>query len=162
MEKELTLQRLYELLEYDESTGVFTWKKPCNKYSRVAPGDKAGGVTEKGYIRIRVDGIKIMAHRLAWFYVYGEWPKRSIDHRNGVRADNRLSNLRDVEHWQNLRNRVGRGTSKVNRGGKWMAKITVERGVKKYLGVFDTEEEAHQAYLEAKKQYHPECMRKFG
>src|SRR5690606_34614864 len=95
----LTQQRLKELLYYDPETGIFT-RLVGRSGPRARAGDVAGSDNGKGYIRIYVDGRPYKAHRLAWFYMHGEWPEE-IDHRNGERADNRLSNLRPVTRQQN-------------------------------------------------------------
>ena len=74
----------FSSIEYDPDTGTFTRN-----------GRKAGTITKAGYVAIRVD-IKIhLGHRLAWFLVYGRWPK-AIHHLNGIKDDNRISNLEET------------------------------------------------------------------
>ena len=83
----LTQERLKELLHYDEETGLFTRK------TRVASrmkGTISGARHNKGYVQIMIDGDNYLAHRLAWFYVYGEWPKNQIDHINRIKTDNKI------------------------------------------------------------------------
>jgi len=99
----ITVERLKELLNYNETTGAFTWKVTPKSY-RVAVGDVAGGVHSKGYIHIKIDGVTRFAHRLAWLYVFGSLPKQQIDHINRIKTDNRISNLRDVSATENNRN----------------------------------------------------------
>jgi hypothetical protein len=86
---ELTAERLRELLNYDPDTGVFTWRvRPVHSH-RV--GDIAGSVrTTRGYRLIGVAGRVYKAHRLAWLYMMGEWPKDQIDHINRDPSDNRF------------------------------------------------------------------------
>jgi hypothetical protein len=152
-----------EALNYDPTTGFFTWVNPRSR--RVRVGDVAGSLTNYGYIVIRLNNRAYLAHRLAWLYVHGNWPAGEIDHRNGVRTDNRLENLRDVPGAINRQNvRRAKSTSKsgllgvkwLPRLGKWQARITVDgRGM--HLGVFLTKLEAQQAYISAKRDLHEGC-----
>lgn len=155
----LTSERLRELLDYDPETGVFTWR--VNASSRAQVGSVAGSPKAKGYRGIRVEGRSYYEHRLAWLHIHGEWPASHMDHINGVRDDNRLVNLREATATENQQNRIAdkRNTSGVlgvswcSRDGKWLAQIRLD-GKRKYLGRFDTVEEAGAAYAEAKKQLH--------
>jgi hypothetical protein len=155
---ELTAQRLRELLHYDPETGLFTrLVVTCNK---VKIGDVAGTLHYTGYFNIRVLGVIHQAHRLAWLHAHGNWPAGDIDHLNGIRTDNRLCNLRDVVRRVNTENqRKAKRRNIVGLLGvspwrnRFMAQIQV-RGKKRYLGMFDTPEEAHAAYLKAKREHH--------
>lgn len=157
----LTLDRLRELLDYDPATGVFTWKaKHVSRSNRMKIGQPAGCLGVQGYIVVGVAGHTYRAHRLAWFYVHGEWPRRVIDHRNGNRADNRIENLRDVSVTDNNRNvHAARVTSTsgllgaYKSGKRWMAQLRVD-GRQKHLGTFDTPQEAHERYLAEKQIAH--------
>lgn len=154
----LTIERLQELLHYDPETGAFSWR--VSMAGRVA-GRPVGSKNQHGYVRIRVDGRRYMAHQLAWFYVHGEWPKAELDHRNRVRDDNRIENLRPVTHSENMQNRVharrdntaGLLGAHIDRG-RWTARITVD-GKERRLGYFPSPEAAHAAYMDAKAKYHP-------
>lgn len=111
---------------------------------------------KKGYIYPGVwfenKTYRFFAHIFAWYVTYGKMPDNQIDHINGVRDDNRIINLRDVTNQQNQFNRKVKGvTQRTN--GKWRARIGIN-GKRISLGDFDTEEEARQAYLDAKKIYH--------
>lgn len=105
-----------------------------------------------------------MAHRLAWFYIHGEWPE-TIDHKNGITVDNRLENLRAVTKSQNAMNRgvqinnilCVKGVSKS--GSKFVARIGVN-GVTHYLGTFATVEEASEAYVKAAERHFGSHARK--
>jgi len=159
----LTAQILRELLNYNPETGIFTRKVvTCNK---VKIGDIAGNLNHQGYIQLRVLGIIRQAHRLAWLYMTGNHPKGEIDHINGNRADNSFTNLRDVTKQQNIENQ--RLPQKGNKSkflgvdyrshkNKWVAQIQ-SNGVKHYLGIYNTPEEAHAAYTEAKRKLHSGC-----
>ena len=112
-----------------------------------------------GYICIRVDNVLYTAHRLAWLYAYGRWPTHQLDHINKDRADNRLCNLREATNAENAQNRKRRdnktGYTGVNReNNKWKAEIKLNYKTIR-LGLFDTPEEAHAAYLSAKHGLHP-------
>lgn len=96
----VTRALLLELFDYDKETGFFIRK--VNR-QRGRAGDIAGTLKE-GYIRIIINNERCLAHRLAWMYVYGEWPSGEIDHINRIRSDNRISNLRICTRQQNCNN----------------------------------------------------------
>lgn len=144
--------RLRELLHYDPLTGIFTWLVSTN--GRVKVGDVAG-TRDQGYVIISVDRRLYRAHRLAWLYVYGQWPKFEIDHDNQVKDDNRIANLLDVPHQRNMHN-IAQPT-KVNRlgargvepyGEKYRAFIGSRKN-RKFLGTFDCLDGAQSAYQAA-------------
>lgn len=128
-------------------------------------GKVAGTIHPEGYVIIGYDYVYVKAHRLAWFYVHGEWPKDEIDHINGIRNDNRIENLRQSTKSQNMQNKKkysvksdlpqsiypGVTWSKVMR--KWIARISKD-GKKYYLGSFIEPEDAYKVYLENKKKLH--------
>lgn len=156
--KSVTAARLRELLKYDPETGVFV--SLTNRGRNTTEGRIAGGRRPNGYLVIRLDGVQHRAHRLAWLYMTGEWPEHEIDHINGDRADNRFANLRDVTRTVNQQNlRVAHRSSKSGligawkRRNRWMAAIRVD-GKQICVGQFDTPEEAHSAYLAAKRRLH--------
>lgn len=101
----LTQIQLKEVLNYDESTGIFTWKV-LSSHTRI--GDAAGTMMTTGYVEIKLDGVRYLAHRLAWFYVHGEFPKGKLDHKDERRANNRILNLRPATHAQNIMNSKAR------------------------------------------------------
>jgi len=155
----VTAHRLRELLHYEPETGAFTWRAYRNQHAM--PGMESGRMDWNGYRSIRVDGRNYKAHRLAWLYVYGVWPSGQIDHINGAKDDNRAVNLRDVTQSGNQQNiRAARKNNASGmlgvypQGGKWAAKICLERK-SRYLGLFATKEQAHAAYLSAKRAIHP-------
>lgn len=150
----LTQARLKEVLKYDRKTGVFTWRTRLT--NRVHVGDVAGSPEGK-YLAIGIDGRRYRAHRLAWFYVHGSWPKVDTDHKNGKHRDNRVSNLRDASRSLNMLNakRAHRDSKSgllgvVARNSRWAAELMVG-GKKRHLGVFSTPGEAHRAYLKARR-----------
>lgn len=160
----ITQDELKHRLSYDETTGEFVWKNP-SKYRQEYIGKVAGSVHPHAYVVISIDGVPYPAHRLAWLYTFGKFPAGCIDHINGKRGDNRISNLRDVDRKANAENRraaraghsVGLlGVAWRPRNGKYEARISVNKKYM-YLGLFDTAEAAHEAYLQAKRVHHTAC-----
>ena len=157
----LTQEYLKELLHYDPETGIFT--NLTQRAKRVKKGTVAGYKNPKGYIYIGVDGESYGAHRLAWLYVYGEIPLYEIDHKNELKGDNRLCNLRlDIDGKNphnnskpNTNNTSGYlGVTWCKACNNWQARITV-KGKRIHLGYYNTAEEASEAYLAAKRDFHP-------
>jgi len=157
---DLTAARLRELLDYDASTGVFFWRRSVG--SRAQKGQAAGTTNGRGYIKICIDGSQYLAHRLAWLHVSGNWPTHNIDHISGNRTDNCICNLRDVAQSLNLQNQRFARTDNKNSGllgvrklrQRWGASITVDKK-RIHLGLFDTAQQAHEKYLDAKRNLHP-------
>jgi len=151
---------LKELFNYDPETGVFTRKTNNNRWKI---GDIAGHKHLFGYVKMRINKIDYMAHRLAWVYMYGSIPESlTVDHINGVRDDNRIDNLRlangHKEQAQNLKKRNDNTSGYVGvyphiLPNKWIAQIRVN-GKAIYLGIYDTPEEASEAYIKAKVEHH--------
>lgn len=154
--EEITLEYVKSLLSYSPNTGEFRWLEAAPKSVR---GRVAGSIEKtNGYRYIRVGHNLILAHRLAWFYVHGLWPEKYLDHINGSRLDNRISNLRPAtqrENMQNSRARSNRfGLPGVFQNGKRFGAQIALSGEKFHLGTFDTPEIAHQAYMAAKQKLH--------
>lgn len=157
----LTHGRLLEVIAYEPLTGEFTWK--VNAAKNVKAGRRAGCVKKTGYVLVAIDKEQFLGHRLAWFFVHGEWPKQHLDHINGDRADNRLGNLRLATVAENMQNLRGAsrasstgllGVSRSQKGDGFRASIRVN-GVRKHLGTFPSADLAYQAYLAAKREFHP-------
>lgn len=156
---ELTAERLRELLSYDHETGVFIWR--IRSAQRMHIGDIAGCRHIEGYRHIRVDRSRYLSHRLAWLYVYGAWPLHEIDHIDGNKSNNAIGNLRDVPRLINMQNRrkmmlPNRSSDLIGvsaHGSRWAAAITTD-GTRLYLGHFDSQDQAHAAYVAAKRQLH--------
>lgn len=157
------VSRLRELLHYDPETGVFTWAMDKN---RARKGMRAGKVAKSGYRRIQIDGVQYNEHELAWLYVHGERSTPTIDHKNMVKTDNAIANLRQATTAQNQQNKPAqsnntsgfKGVSKFARTGRWRAEIKAN-GVKKYLGSFADPEAAAEAYRAAAANLHGEFAR---
>lgn len=141
-------------LNFDQETGLFTW---INDGTRgVKAGDVAGTKTRDGYIMLSVSGKKILAHRVAWFFAYGQFAQGNLDHINRIKSDNRISNLRLATYAQNAQNRLAnskntsgyKGVTWHKRDKKWQAAITVQ-GKVMHLGYFESSTDAFKAYSEA-------------
>ena len=159
MEHEL----LRTAFSYDPATGVFTRKK---KWGSKPVGSVVGGLSQDGYVQIAFNGRTHTAQRLAWLYVYKQWPAGVIDHINRNRTDNRIENLRDVGRSENANNsgpqrRSQSGVKGVSlrplRNGRrlkkaWRADI-VANGNRKFLGNFYTIEDAAQARANAEREF---------
>lgn len=156
----LTQTRLREYLHYEPATGVFTWIKGSGP---ARAGRAAGCISHTtGYRYICILGRREGAHRLAFLYMTGAMPPEHVDHINGVRDDNRWVNLRLATVGQNRQNqRIGSANTSGLLGASWdksrqswIAMITVDRK-QKNLGRYPTKEEAHAAYVKAKRELHP-------
>jgi hypothetical protein len=155
----LTQEQLKERLYYDRETGHFYWR--FGTKNRL-PWRRAGTMSVAGYVTIRVGGTLYYAHRLAVLYMTGVMPKRHTDHINGIKTDNRWENLRTVDFSVNQQNRKRANVNSSSgllgvslRRGKYRARIHVHRN-EIHLGDFASAEEAHRAYIEAKRNYHAE------
>lgn len=158
----ITQERLKEALHYNPDTGIFTWLEK-SKFSKKKL-QIAGCIGQK-YVKIRIDTKLYLGHRLAWLYLYGEFPKKFIDHINGIESDNRIVNLRECSHQENMQNirkpscdnRTGfLGVSWHKKKCKYRARINFnDKQIN--LGYFLTAEEASEAYINAKRNLHEFC-----
>ncbi len=157
---ELTAQLARQLWDYDATTGHLYWKISRGK-SKV--GKVAGTVDSSGYLVVRVFGQGYKAHRIAWLIVYGKWPEKDLDHKDGNKLNNAILNLREATPAENQQNKH-RAHMDSNTGllGVWYypslkkfkSGIAIN-GKITHLGYFDTAEAAHAAYLKAKSEAHP-------
>jgi hypothetical protein len=169
---EITPELLRQLLDYDPETGVLTWKpRPKSlfasdgaykRFHTLYEGKAAGSLwtSQSGgkYLQVRVLKTLLKAHRVAWAIHYGEWPSQCIDHIDGDGMNNRISNLRDVDHRTNLKNckrwdnqnKTHAGVSQTNER-TFVAYIGGKK-YRKHLGSFRTYAEAVQARLSAEKE----------
>lgn len=164
----LTVERLRELLDYDPETGVFRWKERPEHCSRDKSwntkwcGQVAGTLSKaNGYIIISIGKRNFYSHRLAWLFVHGEWP-RLLDHRNRIKSDNRLKNLREATVSQNAQNTPlksnntsgYRGVSFFKKNSTWAAQVN-SFGKHIHLGYFKTPQEAARVALSWRKENFP-------
>lgn len=151
----LTQALLRQLLTYDAETGDFRWN--VNRTNGVKAGDLAGTVNRShGYVMICINDQRYRAHRLAWFYVHGDWPAFDLDHRDTDRTNNRMNNLRPTTDTMNTGNsRRYRNNTSGYKGvhwhktkKAWFAHIRVD-GKLVQIGRFIDPESAHAAYVAA-------------
>ncbi len=149
---------LHECFIYDEVAGVLTWRsrplthfkslRSCAAWNARFAGKPAGGLN-KGYVRVEINGKPVGCHSIIWAMSYGDYPDGLIDHVNGNRSDNRLTNLRVTDYVGNAKNQR---TPKNNTSGaigvhwneqigKWMSSIRVSNKLL-HLGCFQDIDEA--------------------
>jgi hypothetical protein len=173
----LTARELRRRFEYNQHTGEFRYRYTPECQTKVKAGDVAGYIREKRYWVISIDNKKYYAHRLAWLYFYGVWPDRLIDHRDTNKLNNSINNLRLSTQAENKtngslyeNNTSGfKGVTKyrckhIQKGlecscpPRWKAQATIDQKVV-YLGLFDTKEQAHEAYVKAVQAARPTFAR---
>lgn len=165
----LSQAELKELLDYDQLTGLLTWRiSPKHRASVLPPGSRAGSAGKSGYRVITVRGVEYREHRLIWFWMTGENPQLEIDHKDGDPSNNAWENLRTATSLQNAgnacysrRNKTGfRGVSfsRTSTRGKYHATVWHNREAH-FLGYFDSPEEANEAYRRKAKELRGEFYR---
>ena len=165
-EETISVEEIKAALKYDKKTGEFFWRRRKdrnNSWNNRWAGEKAGSKRPDGYLQIFFRK-SILSHRLAWFYVHGEWPDKLIDHINGDRLDNRIENLRVVSNSINLQNKskyqknnksTGMlGVSVLKNNPNRFAAQIFYKGKQIKLGYYKTKEEAFNVYINAKRKYH--------
>jgi hypothetical protein len=160
--KSITQTRLRELFHYDNRRGALIWKK--SRGGKAIIGSVAGRLHKSdGYIKIKVDRVEYQAHRLIWLWHYGHLPEM-LDHRDNVRTNNHIVNLRPATYELN---RANSKISRNNRSGfkgvcvkrdKFEARIR-HNGISVYLGLFKTAQEAYGEYCLASNKYFGEYAR---
>lgn len=155
-----TIAQLNDSFAYCADTGFLTWRKDHGRWNHLKAGAFAGTMRPDGYFVVRAFEQCMLVHRIVWVIVFGYWPTGQIDHMDGNRSNNKLKNLRDVApaiNSQNQRHARGRTKSGVlgvrGQGKSWAAEIKVD-GVRHYLGVRSTREEAQALYVSAKRRLH--------
>jgi hypothetical protein len=162
----ITVDELRQLLSYDSDTGVFTHnQRPLSMFSATwrhtaehgwrrwntkFAGKRAGGIDKThGYLKLQLVGNTIYGHHAAWAYVHGYWSESEIDHKNNEPSDNRIENLRVATSSQQKQNRrAGKFSKQLPKGVGWHTQRNKYRAYlgQKHLGLFDTVEEAKEAY----------------
>ena len=156
----ITQDKLKELLDYNQDTGIFTWKVPV-KGSK-GRGKIAGTKTKKGYVDVCIQGKKYGLHRLAFLYMTGQIPK-CVDHKNTIKSDNRWLNLREATYETNSYNYGNRksitGIRNVYYDPRGKSKYFVYlkvAGKGKHYGFFESLAAAGKAADMARKEQHGE------
>lgn len=157
------IEALTSALDYDPSTGTFTWKRPLA--SNCVIGREAGYITSYGYRQIQFNGKQYKAHRLAWFITFGTWPDL-IDHIDMDKANNAIANLREATTSENSRNQ---STGNRNSSGvrcvhwhstkkRWVVKVTRD-GREHYGGSFTDLHDAKLASEKLRRELHGKFYR---
>lgn len=152
----ITLDRAKTAVSYDPETGIFTWlyrdDMPSRWNTMYAGKCAFTSIDQRGYFQGSIDNKAVTPHRLAWTFANGEMPHQIVDHVNGVKTDNRASNLRLATVRQNQQNAGSHGGSSSfcgvsfhRRDKRWQAYIVAD-GKHKHLGMFRYEIEAARAY----------------
>lgn len=167
-----SLERLRELLSYDEQSGVLTWNVlPMTSRSSICFNNKCGGkvagtVGTKGYVMIGIAKKYYLAHRLIWKLMTGSDPADQVDHEDTNRSNNRWSNLREAANGPNIQNSKLRVDNASGVKGvhwdagqkKWRAVLTTN-GTSVRLGRFASLEEATNVIVQARMKSHGEFAR---
>lgn len=152
----VSVSRLREMLEYEPVSGAITWRQKPNR--KIVTGAQAGSRRKDGYVEISLDGVSMLAHRVAWALMHGEWPTELVDHKDRDPSNNRFSNLRQGDKSLNAQNtlhvRSATGYRGVTRLGKKYGARIKRHGAYIYLGTFPTAAEAGAAYLRARDELH--------
>lgn len=153
---DLTAEYVRQILDYDPETGRLRWKYRIDTtptWNKRFSGRSAGWLGKDGYLRVLINNKGYLQHRLAWLIMTGSWPEVIIDHQDLNRSNNKWENLRLANHAQNKSNSDAnannhsnlKGVSFHRATGKWRARIG-HAGESKFLGLFPTKEDAHDAY----------------
>ena len=158
----VTVARCRELLDCDTRTGVLTWK--VGRGGGTKAGDQAGTISKQdGYRIVSIDAKNVLASHIVWMFANGAFPDRFMDHKNRIRNDDGLGNLRQATRFENNRNRPINPTSSNpykgihfhKRDMRWTAQINVA-DKDRYLGSSKNPEYAAQIYDEGARQHYGE------
>jgi hypothetical protein len=160
----ITQIELKKLLDYNQDTGIFTWKVSRGK---AKINGVAGTKRKDKYIQIAINKKHYLLHRLAWLYVNNNFPE-FIDHINGDKSDNRICNLRKVNSSQNMhnsklniKNKSGiKGISWNKNRNKWEARVCINYK-NKFIGYFDDIKLAELLINKARIELHGNFARNF-
>jgi len=161
------VQYLSECFVYDPQTGILRWRErpeshfftnsKHKRFNTLSAGKEVGTTDGQGYkvVRLTYEGKhkSYRVHRICYALMNGD-TTQIVDHINGNRQDNRANNLRAVEPRVNVANqskpkREGlKGAYWDKFKGRWLAQISINYR-KVYLGRYNTEREAHEAYMDA-------------
>ena len=149
----ITAEHIRQAIDYNQLTGVLTRK------TGPKAGLPTGTLSKDGYLIVRILGTNVYAHRIAWLHLHGRWPVQFIDHIDGNKTNNCISNLRECSTSQNAQNKKRHsnnttgfiGVCKTKTG--FLAQLTV-KGKKRFVAYCSTAEEAFEKYTEAKKRLH--------
>ena len=158
---------LNEALKYNPMTGEVKWRKrPPHHFKTLRAANtwntkfkgKVAGSAERGYFRVSLSGRSYQLHRIIFKMVSENEPVAEIDHRDSNGRNNIWTNLREASQCENRANRsfgIFKGAVYHKSSGKYQAAIKF-KGVRKYIGLFDTQKEASEAYRKEAKKMHGE------
>lgn len=153
----ITQEYLHQILDYDPLTGKFVWK--VARARNTPANTPAGTVGTRGWVRLKIKGKGYSGHRLAWLYVYGEWPAQELDHIDRNRSNNAIANLRLSNRSQQMLNGDLRSDNTTGVIGvspapynKFKANIAINKKFI-HLGTFATIEEAAKARKAAEEAF---------
>lgn len=163
----MTYEYLIACLSYNQYTGLFAWKYRIDKpdyWNKKYVGRIAGSDRHNGYLGLCINNKTYYAHKLAWLYFYKEFPSKKIDHINGNKHDNRIENIRlstNSQNQQNLKKALKNNKSKLlgvhaRNNGTFYSCIKLN-GKSIHLGTFKSKIDAHNAYLDKKREIHEYC-----
>ena len=168
---DLTADQVRQTLDYNPETGSFLWKERSVEWFKSKRDQKIWntryankspeGTHPRGYKQICINGVRYLAHRLSWLYIFGVWPEGELDHINRDPADNRIANLRPANRSLNNQNTGKRKGCSSNHKGvywhkerqKWMARIHINNRCI-FLGRYETQGQAARAYAKASDEMH--------
>ncbi|NTA16041.1 HNH endonuclease [Agrobacterium tumefaciens] len=154
----LTQEEVRRSFDYDPTTGILSWRERDDvgkSWNVRFAGKPAGAKTKDGYLRVKLNGVRLLVHQMIWLFVFGYVPDE-IDHQNQRKSDNRLSNIREVSRLENARNHTMQANNTSGHTGVywdkgrglWRAFVCVGKR-QKHLGHFVDFNEAIAARLAA-------------
>lgn len=151
---------LTSVLRYDHESGKLWWRSKGTARS-TGLEYPAGHLENTGYIAVVVFGMKYASHRLIWKMITGKDPEFDLDHIDGNKTNNRISNLREASRIQNRQNaRIPKNNSTGIKGvgwnvmeRKWVARIQSNHE-KFFLGYFKSKTDAESAVREKRRELH--------
>ena len=168
----LDYEKAKRTFRYEPETGKLFWAESrpredfttvagCNIWNGQFAGKEVACRHNCGYLKLcltKIDGKRkeYLAHRVIWLLTTGDWPENDIDHIDGNRSNNRISNLRTVTRAENMKNKSMPSNNKsgtigvcwTTKRGRWLATITVGRKTRR-LGEFVNKEDAISARKKA-------------
>lgn len=159
----ITQSRLKEVCTYDPETGIF--EGIIDRGRKYKVGDPFGKPEKKGYLQVTIDGRTYHLQRLAWLYVYGVFPENQVDHRNNVPDDNRISNLREADRYQQSWNKSGDQSRNLPKNVHFLKaskkfRVTINKhGSVAFTKEFGTLEEASRVAQQKRNEIHGEFAR---
>jgi hypothetical protein len=148
-----------KLFYYDAETGMLIWRNGNKR--NVKPWQEAKALNGLGYYSVKIQNKSYPVHRIIWLYVHGIFPDQDIDHKNRIRNDNRLCNLRSVSRTDNCQNislprhnKSGHiGVSWIKRHEAWTVYVKVNKK-NKWLGCYKNLDDAVAARKAGEAKYY--------